>query len=334
LFFVVPKDAQQPNKVQSTKYKTKIMSCNFTEKISSLIDGELAPAEAREVERHLLSCGECEQLRADFLNLRSQIASFETSLQPAVQNRKLKKILAPERRVPALQWAFGTQALAFATLLIVGAIIGLLIYQNDRAPQSQQTAVVVQTPAPVPSASVEQNKQPTPEASPEPSRETEQRNKDDKETQSPRRAPSAPVKRPLVREPKPGEQFASIPERVRSADAETMTAMHFEKSETLLRAFRNVRLNEPGTAAEVRYERKRAQQLVYQNMMLRREADAAGDVQVSSLLESLEPILLDIANLPDKPHANAVRVIRERVDRKNIVGLLQVNSMALARALD
>jgi hypothetical protein len=113
-----------------------------------------------------------------------------------------------------------------------------------------------------------------------------------------------------------------------------MTAMHFDKAETLLLGFRNVRLNEPGTAEEIAYERKRAQQLVYQNMMLRREADASGDVQTESLLESLEPILLDIANLPDKPDKDAVRVIRERVERKNIVPLLRVNSMALARALD
>ena len=310
------------------------MSCNFTEKISSLIDGELAPAEAREVERHLLNCNDCEQLRADFLNLRSKIASFETSLKPAVQNRALKKILSRERerRVPALQWAFSTQAIAFATLLIVGAIIGLIIYQSKRAPESH--TAVVQTPSPLPSASAEPNKQTAPEASPEPAKETEQPNKKDKETQSPRRTPSAPVKRPPLRDPKPGEQFAAIPERIRSADAETMTAMHFEKSATLLRAFRNVRMNEPGAAAEVGYERKRAQQLVYQNMMLRREADAAGDVQIASLLESLEPILIDIANLPDKPDADAVRVIRERVERKNIVGLLQVNSTALARALD
>ena len=99
-------------------------------------------------------------------------------------------------------------------------------------------------------------------------------------------------------------------------------------------AFRNVRLNEPGTAAEVGYERQRAKQLVYQNMMLRREADAAGDVQISSLLESLEPILIDIANLPDSPDKDSVRVIRERVERKNIVPLLRVNSAAIARALD
>jgi len=179
----------------------------------------------------------------------------------------------------------------------------------------------------VPSASVQQ-KQPEPEASPAPN----------KEESAPRRSPSpAPKKQPLVREPKPGEQFASIPstpDPVRSADAQTMTALHFEKAETLLVAFRNVRLNEPGTVAEVGYERKRAQQLVLQNMMLRREADVAGDVQISSLLENLEPILIDISNLPDKPDKDAVRVIRERVERKNIVPLLRVNSTALARALD
>ena len=303
------------------------MSCTFTEKISSLIDGELAPQTAREVERHLLNCAECEQVRADFLNLRSQIASFESSLEPAVQNRALKKILSPVRPAPArgLQWSFGTQAIAFAALVIVAALIGLVIYQtsNQKAPEKQ---VAINTPSPVPSASVQPKQQPEPEPSPSPNKNNEE--------SSPRRTPSAPVKRPIVREPKPGEQFAAIPEPVRSADAQTMTAMHFEKSETLLLAFKNVRLSEAGSSTEVGYERKRAQQLVYQNMMLRREADAAGDVQSASLLEKLEPILLDIANLPDKPDPDAVRVIRERVERKNIVGLLRVNSTALARALD
>lgn len=319
------------------------MSCSFTEKVSSLIDGELSATETREIERHLVSCNECQQLRADFLNLRSQITGFETSLQPEVQNRALKKILATrERSVPArrLQWSFGTQAVAFASLLIVAAIIGALVYLNSNT-QEQHTAVT-HTPSPAPMASVEPttepSKQPEAKASPEPSKENEQQPAPNKgEESTPRRAPSNPVKRPLVREPKPGEQFASIPEtpeRVRSADAQTMTAMHFEKSEMLLREFRNARLDEPGGTVKVGYERKRAQQLIVQNMMLRREADAAGDVQISSLLESLEPILIDIANLPARPDKDAVRAIRERVERKNIVALLQVNSTALARALD
>ncbi|HSE16736.1 MAG TPA: zf-HC2 domain-containing protein [Pyrinomonadaceae bacterium] len=305
------------------------MNCNFTEKISSLIDGELSTAEAREVERHLAGCGECQQVRADFLNLRSQIISFESSLEPAVQNRALKKILVTPRRAPArgFAWGFGTSAVAFATLLVVAAIIGLLMYKNTGT--NDKHVAVQQTPAPVPSASVQQK--PEAEASPSPSKGNEET--------APRRSPApAPVKKqPLVREPKPGEQFAAIPsspDPVRSADAQTMTALHFEKSETLLVAFRNVRMNEPNAASEVAYERKRAQQLVVQNMILRREADAAGDVQISSLLENLEPILIDIANLPDKPDKDAVRVIRQRVERKNIVPLLRVNSTALARALD
>jgi anti-sigma factor RsiW len=307
------------------------MNCSFTEKISSLIDGELNTTEARQVERHLLSCGDCQQVRADFLNLRSQIAGFESALEPAVQNRALKKILATPRRAPArgFAWSFGTSAVAFATLLIVAAIIGLLMYKSSNTRTNDQR-LAAQTPKPVPTASVQQ-KQSEPEASPAPAKGNEQT--------APRRSPSpAPArKQPLVREPKPGEQFASIsstPEPARSADAQTMTAVHFEKAESLLVAFRNVRLNEPNTATEVAYERKRAQQLVLQNMMLRREADVAGDVQTSSLLENLEPILIDISNLPDKPDKDAVRVIRQRVERKNIVPLLRVNSTALARALD
>ena len=304
------------------------MNCIFTEKVSSLIDGELSQVETPEVERHLMSCVECQQMRADFLNLRSQIANSETSLQPTVQNRALKKILVTTHRAPALgfQWSFG-KAVAFASLLIIAAISGFVVYQGSKTSGIQKdTSVAVHTPTPVPSSTVQQQPRPEPDASPSPKKDNEENNQQ-------RQTPSTP-KRKIVREPKPGEQFAAIPEPVRPADAETMTAMHFEKSETLLRSFRNFRLNDAGSAAEVSYERTRAQQLVNQNMMLKREADERGDVQVASLLETLQPILLDISNLPDKPDQDAVRVIRERVERKNIVALLKVNSTALARALD
>lgn len=302
------------------------MNCIFTEKVSSLIDGELSQVEMREVERHLMNCVECQQMRADFLNLRSKIANFETSLQPTVQNRALKKILVTTRHAPALgfQWSFG-KAVAFASLLIIAAISGFVVYQGSKSNQTE-SSVAVNTPTPVPTSTVQQQPRPEPDASPAPKKENE-------ETTQPRQTPSTP-KRKIVREPKPGEQFAAIPEPVRPADAETMTAMHFDKSETLLRSFRNFRLNEAGSAGDVSYERTRAQQLVNQNMMLKREADERGDVQVASLLETLQPILLDISNLPDKPDQDAVRVIRERVERKNIVALLRVNSTALARAQD
>jgi len=299
------------------------MSCSFTEKISSLIDGELTPAEAREVESHLVTCTQCAEARVDFLRLRSQIANFEPSLAPAVQNRALAKILSKGDRktAPAIGfswgWNWGSGVAALASIAIAALLVGLLF---ALIPSKQPEQVATYRPAPVSS--------PTPAPTVEPAKPDNTQ----KQTETPRR--QQPTRKPPVREPKPGEQFAAVPEPVRPADAQTMTAMHFEKAETLLRAFRNVRLDDPGSATEVSYERDRARQLIYQNMMLRREADAAGDVQVSSLLENLEPILLDIANLPDKPDDDAVRVIRERVERKNIVALLQVNSNALARALD
>ena len=305
------------------------MSCNFTEKISSLIDGELSTAEARQVESHLVTCAQCAEARADFLSLRSQIASYEPTLAPAVQNRALAKILSKgerQRTAPASAtrwgWNWGLGAAALGSLAIVALFITLMI---RFIPSKQPQQVAVKTPAPASSPA----SSPTPAATVEPPKP--ENTQKDKGAETPRHQP---VRKPLVREPKPGEQFAVVPQPVRPADAQTMTALHFEKAETLLRAFRNVRLEEAGSATEVSYERDRARQLVYQNMMLRREADASGDVQISSLLENLEPILLDIANLPDKPDGDAVRVIRERVERKNIVALLQVNSNALARALD
>lgn len=301
------------------------MNCGLTEKISSLIDGELSPAEAREVERHLLTCAQCEEARADFLNLRSQITSYEVSSPGEVQNRALAKILAAGRRERAAsgggfgwRWNWGYGAAALASIAIVALVIGLISYRaTEEVLYPAPVEVAVQSPPPVAS----------PTAAPSPEAETQK-------PETPRRQQPPPRRPAPVREHKPGEQFAVIPESVRPADTQTMTALHFEKAETLLRAFRNVRLSDPNAAADVNYERQHAKQLVYQNMMLRREADASGDVEIASLLESLEPILLDIANLPDKPDDDAVRVIRERVERKNIVALLQVSSTALARALD
>jgi hypothetical protein len=118
---------------------------------------------------------------------------------------------------------------------------------------------------------------------------------------------------------------------VSSADAETLTARHIEQSSLLLRAFRNARLEE---SAELNHEKNRARQLLYQNILLRREATQKGNVQVATLLDSLEPILIDIANLPAVPSADEVWTIKQRMERKNLVALLQVNSNELARAFE
>jgi hypothetical protein len=119
---------------------------------------------------------------------------------------------------------------------------------------------------------------------------------------------------------------------VGAVDPQTLTQRHLEQSELLLRSFRNVSGANKDLEREIGYERKRAQQLVYQNIVLRREAEASGDIQVATLLGSLEPVLIDIANLRKKPHRDDLYAIKDRMERKSLVALLQVNSTAVARA--
>jgi hypothetical protein len=318
------------------------MNCDCTEKISALIDGELPAGEARELQRHLLSCLECQEAQADFLNFRTQITNFPVSFQPAAQREALARILGKGKIVSrgfGWRWAFNPAVAAFASLLIVGVVFALLVYPRLKSKTSEPSTAMVNSNRNNPRVT----SSPTPKESPQP---------EGNKNQAPKKSPApttdknrTPSKKPTPlfmpqhdniakKSDLPSQDSLEVTGIVRSADAETMTAIHLQKSELLLRSFRNVRVSQPGDVAEVGYEKKRAQQLVYQNMILRREADASGDAQVASLLESLEPILLDIANLPDKPQQDDVRVIKDRVERKNIVALLQVNSTALARALD
>jgi hypothetical protein len=103
------------------------------------------------------------------------------------------------------------------------------------------------------------------------------------------------------------------------------TARHIERAQLLLRAFRNTR---DGNApdSDLAYEKQRSRGLLSKNILLRRDAEAKGNMPVEELLGSLEPFLLDIANLGDRPSTNDVRSIKERMQKKEIVSALQVYS--------
>ena len=351
------------------------MSCDLTEKISLLIDGELAPIESRAVERHLLECAECQQVRADFLSLRSQVEAYTSALIPAAPRRQLARVLSP--RVPAstrgaererLPGVFGGRRLSpalatvVATLLLGCAIAATVYFRSQRgagvASPPQGTVAKEQpgvSPASVPPlpktadpGSPNSKKAEAVVRSVEPKRRNSQRGGTATAGEQTNASARLPRIRRESRTPAPHGNSAA-PDNValnasyaatassapiRPADTETLTAQHLEQSELLLRAFRNLRPGSQVGRDDLGYERRRAQQLFYQNVLLRREADTAGDVQVATLLESLEPILLDIANLSDRPPGDEVQAIKERVERQNLVALLQINSTSLARAFE
>ena len=318
------------------------MNCECTEKVSQLIDGELSEAEARAMQRHVSECRECQQAREDFLSLRSQIANYVPAVSPASQADALARIIGRQPKVepsvarakPRFAWNFSFGAVAFATMVVLAALVGFIVYKatQDKTPApaqlAQTTPAAASTPSPKaspPDTGASQKDRQAPPNKPAPPKPST--------PATPRRTPRDPDNFATNRI-KPNANGNSVSDSVRPADMQALTAIHLEKSELLLRSFRNIRTADAESPAEVAHERTQAQQLIVRNMMLRREADAAGDVQIASLLENLEPILLDIANLSDDVTADDIRVINERVERKNIVALLQVNSTVLARAMD
>ncbi|HEX8456769.1 MAG TPA: zf-HC2 domain-containing protein [Pyrinomonadaceae bacterium] len=112
------------------------------------------------------------------------------------------------------------------------------------------------------------------------------------------------------------------------------TARHVEQAQLLLRSFRNVRTANAGSRAssDLAYEKARSKKLLYENILLRREAASRGNLPVESLLDSLEPILIDIANLPERPAPSELREINERMRRKNLVAMLQISAVETASA--
>jgi len=333
------------------------MTCSQTEKVSLLIDGELAPSEVSEVKQHLQHCAECNDAHQSFLLLRSQITSYHGAVDASAVDAALAKVLSrPANTQPtfvAPGWrerlatafspgrAFSTGFVTAAALVILAVAIGLIaLLSRQQQPLVAIDSTKQEAPA-ITTASPEQVDKPSSQTQ-KTGNETRPATPNNKGGMKPKpeQTPERTVPRPKRRRAETAPNYAGIENNVAQnqslnpVEVELMTARHLEQSELLLRAFRNVRPAKAGQAPDIRYERERAQKLLYQNMLVRREADAKGDVQVASLLGSLEPILLDIANLRAKPRNEDVVAIKERVERKSLVPLLQINSAAVARAYE
>ena len=104
------------------------------------------------------------------------------------------------------------------------------------------------------------------------------------------------------------------------------TASHLEKAELLMRSFRNMKLSEDPGAFDVSYEKQFSKQLLANNRRLRRTAENKRALSIEGLLTGIEPLLLDIANLPDNPAEDDVRSIKELIHKQEVVATLQLYS--------
>jgi hypothetical protein len=103
------------------------------------------------------------------------------------------------------------------------------------------------------------------------------------------------------------------------------TSDHLMRTQLLLRSFRNAP-SEEGAAFDLAYEKRLSRELLSKNRLLRRSAENKEDSQAEELLSHIEPLLLDIANLPDKPSQDEVRSVKELIREQKAIATLQIYS--------
>ncbi|MBI5342505.1 MAG: zf-HC2 domain-containing protein [Deltaproteobacteria bacterium] len=122
------------------------MKClDWKEKISGYIDGEISSEEARQVEAHLETCGECRTLERRMRAIGTGVARVETDVPPDFREKLFTRLeaeeLLPRRRslfVFSLRWA--------AVPLAVAASVAVFLFVSPEkgkdagAPQPTATS--------------------------------------------------------------------------------------------------------------------------------------------------------------------------------------------------
>ena len=119
---------------------------------------------------------------------------------------------------------------------------------------------------------------------------------------------------------------ASAPEFAASIfDLET--TRHLEKAQVLLLSFRNA---SSSSARDLAYDKRVSRELLLHNILLRREAEVSENAPAKSILNNLEPLLLDIANLPARPAAGELSSVKKRIRKSEMIVALHVFSTPTA----
>jgi hypothetical protein len=102
---------------------------------------------------------------------------------------------------------------------------------------------------------------------------------------------------------------------------ESQTSRHLERAQLLLRSIRNT---QAVSASELHYERALSRELVIRNRLLRRRAERKEDAAAADVLVRVEPLLVDIANLPDQAAAGEIAALQSLIQTQGIIAELRL----------
>ena len=288
------------------------MKCEVClERLEEYLDGELPAADQEQIRSHLITCAGC---AASFSALTAEQELFsrydrEVDVPPFLWTRIAQHTVAANssrrlgwrQRVAGL---FGMRTFAGAVVILLLSIALGVVYLRKETSNSRQ---------------------------PEPKIATVDPNTDKKgNTDSARDNRKAEI---VVSTPRPKRKVrTAAPVALEQSDVlssnlgfdidDRDTAKHIEQTEILLRSIRNFQVSDSDEEVDVSYDKALSRRLLNENVVLRRDAEMKAKFPTKSLLADVEPILIDIANLPDRARAEDVRAIKDRVQKTEIVAAL------------
>ena len=273
------------------------MKCEVCrELLEEYLDGELASQDQEQINAHLIACVECSENFAGLTAEQEIFARYDREVEvPPFLWTRVAAHTVSEPRAPKRRWFVPSFAGALALLLIA---IGIAYLRSRPKPPTpviaESTPSITPTPDPVFKS-----------------------------------VPSV-VNKHRYKKPKPPRLVQPVPDQsdVLSSDLayldmdEQDTAKHIEQSKILLRSIKNVQIPDTDDEIDVTYDKALSRRLLNENVVLRRDAEMKAKFPTKTLLADLEPFLIDIANLPDRARPEDVRVIKERVQKTEIVAAL------------
>lgn len=302
--------------------------------LEEYIDGELAEPEAARLAAHLIICAGCADA-FEALTAEQKLYSRydrELAIAPAMWNeiaaRTVTAIKSDSRvrfsewlALPRLKWQGRPASVrAFAgamAVLLLALVIGIVYLRAQKQPTTPEETVKVNEPKP---SQGQQNPADvkTTNSNPSPDNLVIAKNRNSSTSRGKPSSISTASKNRGAAE----ESDVLFSDVAYSAIEERDTQRHIEQSQNLLRAVRNIQAG-ADDEIDVSFEKALARRLLNENVVLRRDAEMRGKFPAKMLLSDLEPFLIDIANLPDKPVPDDLRVLKERVLKTEIVAALQ-----------
>jgi hypothetical protein len=294
--------------------------------LEAYVDHESTERETAQVREHLITCTSCtsefEALSAE----RELYARYDRELEisPAMWNGIAARIATESRQVEPSQsdsrsWFAGLFAMPRLGFAFSGAAVVLIAvftvgYLYLRTSEPDRLRIASSNDARPSTANIN-----LAESGPTPGKALTTRDV------QPEARPNDIAKSKQPRGPKAvaGESDVLFADVAYTDFENRDTASHLERAQNLLTSFRTLQTSDDDQEVDVSYEKAESRKLLNENVVLRRDAEMSGKFPAKSVLGSLEPFLIDIANLPEKATAREVQQIKDRVQRTEIVAELR-----------